>query len=199
MSISANQISENASQSQSDFEVSVCNLVLDSFGQVFGIELDKMLFCYDKYANVEDMIADTTWPVYADFRSRNGLNKDLNFMILLKIHSCSLKPFNISGNIKEKIADAIKLLMENLNLSLDDTIRQLSLTGITEFNQNGSDFIFIKSIENLFPVCPLTYAQSMIKFKKLQNDGTIVNIMDYLKIYNKVDFKSFSCIAATSL
>ena len=56
---------------------------LDSFGQVFGIELDKMLFCYDKYANVEEMIADTTWPVYADFRSRNV---DLHLDIYMKIY-----------------------------------------------------------------------------------------------------------------
>lgn len=115
-------------------------------------------------------------------------------MILLLIHSCSLKPFNISGNIKEKITDAIKLLMKNLNLPLDEIIHQLSLTGITEFNQNGMDFIFTRPIENLFPICPLTYAQSMIKFRNMQNDGTIVNILDYLKIYNKVDCKS-SCIS----
>ena len=46
---------------------------LDSFGQVFGLETEKMLFCYDKYSNVEQMQADTTWPPYADFRSRKGL------------------------------------------------------------------------------------------------------------------------------
>ena len=108
-------------------------------------------------------------------------------MILLQIHSCSLKPFNISGNIKEKITDAIKLLRENLNLSLDQIIHQLSLSEITEFNQNGMDFIFTRPIDTFFPICPMIYAQSMIKFKNMQQDGTIATMLDYLKIYNKVD------------
>ena len=45
---------------------------LDSFGQVFGLDVNKMIFCYDKYSSVEDMRADTLWPTYADFRSRFG-------------------------------------------------------------------------------------------------------------------------------
>lgn len=51
---------------------------LDSFGQVFGLEIEKMLFCYDKYSNVEEIRADTIWPPYADFRSRKGLLFRLN-------------------------------------------------------------------------------------------------------------------------
>ena len=46
---------------------------LDSFGQVFGLETEKMLFCYDKYSNVEEIRADKIWPPYAEFRSRKGL------------------------------------------------------------------------------------------------------------------------------
>ena len=45
---------------------------LDSFGQVFGLDIAKMMFPYDKYENVEQMRADENWPTYAEFRSRKG-------------------------------------------------------------------------------------------------------------------------------
>ena len=48
-------------------------------------------------------------------------------------------------------------------------------------------FDFIKPIENIFPICPLFYAESMLKFRDLKRSGKIKNMLDYLVIYNEVD------------
>ena len=48
-------------------------------------------------------------------------------------------------------------------------------------------FDFIKPIENIFPICPLFYAESMLKFHDLKRSGKIKNMLDYLVIYNEVD------------
>ena len=41
--------------------------------------------------------------------------------------------------------------------------------------------------ENLFPICPVVYAEAMIKFLDLQKNGEVQSMMDYLMLYNKVD------------
>ena len=78
------------------------------------------------------------------------------------------------------------LLKERLGLSLDEVQSQLSLSEIATFDADGLIINFTKPIENLFPICPVFYAESMIKFRDLQKSGEVQSMMDYLILYNKV-------------
>lgn len=134
-----------------------------------------MTFPYDRYASVEQMRADRNWPKYAEFRS-------------------SLKQFNVGGDVKKKVQDAMMLLHERLQLSLNELKQLFSLTDITQFHDDWMtfNFDFTKPIENLFSVCPLTYAHSMIKFNDLKRSKDIENMMDYLVYYNEGWFPNYS-------
>lgn len=79
------------------------------------------------------------------------------------------------------------LLQERLGLSLDEVQSQLSLSEIATFDANGTILHFTKPIENLFPICPVIYAEAMIKFLDLQKSGEVQSMMDYLMLYNKVE------------
>ena len=79
------------------------------------------------------------------------------------------------------------LLQERLNLSLAEVQSQLSLSEIATFDANGRISHFTKPIENLFPICPVVYAEAMIKFLDLQKSGEVQSMMDYLILYNKVE------------
>lgn len=79
------------------------------------------------------------------------------------------------------------LLHERLGLSLDEVQSQLSLSEIATIDANGTILNFTKPIENLFPICPVAYAESMIKFLDLKKNGEVQSMMDYLMLYNKVE------------
>ena len=132
---------------------------LDSFGSMWGADVKKSVFPYEKYSCISGMAEDIQWPPMIDFKS--SLRP-----CFFKYNETEISEIFIFTNDKMKIDRSVFLNM----VKPDDSISEFSELA----NSN-------------FPVCLKTYAEMWIYFSKSIEDGTMTSMLDYLKYYNSLD------------
>ena len=132
---------------------------LDAFGKMWGAEITKAIFPYEKYETIEDIKEDRYWPRMKDFNS-------------------SLRTSNQTYSI-EKIRQIFEFAVQEL---YTDEFMFVFMVKPIEDVQSLEDLVSQK-----FPVCLETYVQMWVFYTKNVNDRKMETMLDYLKFYNKID------------
>ena len=147
---------------------------LATAGRVFNVPDEKLLFPYEKYASVEQMKSDTTFPPYIDFRSTLCLS-------------------NNSFDISQSLNKAYDVYKNRSGLIMPESLTQfqkvMKINIFTECSINNDEptFTIIENSDRNFPYCPIKYINNLFLFEELKSSGKISNMLDYLAYYNKSD------------
>ena len=134
-----------------------CNL--DSFATMWGAQVSKSVFPYEKYIDVDSMKEDKFWPRLREFSS-------------------SLRPTILQYNLEE-ITEIFKLAVEKINTD--------EFTFLFMVQPSDDILSFDELSQHKFPICLRTYVEMWILYTKKLNDGSFNSMLDYLKYYNSID------------
>ena len=143
---------------------------LEHFGQIFGAEVHKAAFPYEKWTDLDSMRLATCWPSYASFKS-------------------SLRPYIISEP-QEKVEQAITKALNHGYLA-SEMIELFELRNCGTIHNVRTETecpsFEITDFSN-FTLDPELFIDSMILFDNLKLNGEIESMWDYLLVYNKKSF-----------
>ena len=132
---------------------------LDSFATMWGAEISKAVFPYEKYKNISEMSDDKHWPSMIEFKSSlRGCKFQYKSDEIRKIFEYVAKELNINQSIFTSMVAPVK--------------------SIQSFNDLSSQ---------KFPVCLQTFTKMWVYFTKSMMDGSMKSMLDYLIYYNSLD------------
>ena len=132
---------------------------LDSFATMWGAQVSKSIFPYEKYSDINSMRNDTYWPRLVEFTS-------------------SLRRNELSYTQAE-----IKAIFR----FAADEIFTDEFTFMFMIQPNDAISNFNELSDHKYPICVRTYVEMWVMFTKKINDGTFGSMLDYLKYYNAID------------
>ena len=143
---------------------------LADFARSWGAEVEKGLFPYELYNNIDDAKNAVEWPNYCEFKN-------------------SLSYKNVPNFIQELEAGFNRV---SHRVSLAEFSRQFSCPEILEQSPDGVTFpknLVFADFDRRFVTSPLDYCEAWEQFEFLISCHEIDNMFDFLKHYNNNDTK----------
>ena len=133
------------------------NCSLDSFGKMWGANVNKGCFPYEMYKSIDEMVDDTEWPPMHKFKTT--LCRTTYTATTHQIEQCFRK------------------LNEAIGINKDEFMHRLTGSRQSSDLQNGY----------IFPVDVVVYCKMWEIFESGKKEGSMTNMMDYLCYYNALD------------
>ena len=143
---------------------------LADFARSWGAEVEKGLFPYELYTNIDEAKSAVEWPNYRNFQN-------------------SLAYKNVPNFLNELKAGFNKV---NHRVSLTEFSEQFSCPEILDQSPDGVTFpdkLVFKDSDRRFVTSPLDYCEAWEQFEFLISCHQINNMFDFLKYYNNNDTK----------
>ena len=134
-----------------------CNL--DTFATMWGANVSKSVFPYEKYSDIKSLNEDKFWPRLIEFAS-----------------SLRSSMYQYS---QENIIEIFNYAVQNIHTD------EFMFLFMVQPADNISSFNELSKYK--YPICLRTYVEMWILYTKKLNDGSFKSMMDYLKFYNSID------------